>query len=131
MTHDPRTIRRSDTVHEAARQMREADTGAVLVEDQGKLDGILTDRDIVVRAVADGRGPDDVKAEEVYTPSPATLTPDQDVREAARFMREKNVRRIPVVQDGRPVGIVSLGDLAMELDEGSALADISSEPPNN
>jgi CBS domain-containing protein len=111
--------------------MREADIGAVLVEDKGRLAGILTDRDIVVRAVADGRGPDEVRAEEIYTPDPVTLTPDRSLRDAARFMREHDVRRVPVVQDGRPVGIVSLGDLAIELDTDSALADISSEPSNN
>lgn len=131
MTPDPRTVRTDDTVHSAASEMRDADVGAVLVEDNGKLAGIVTDRDIVVRAVADGADPDDVKVEQVYTPNPVTLTPDRPIRDAVRFMREKNVRRVPVVQDGRPVGIVSLGDLAVELDEDSALADISSEMPNN
>jgi CBS domain-containing protein len=131
MTHDPRTVSPGDTVHNAASEMRDADVGAVLVEDHGKLAGIVTDRDIVVRAVADGADPDDITVEQVYTRDPVTLTPDQPIREAVRFMREKNVRRVPVVQGGRPVGIVSLGDLAVELDEESALADISSEMPNN
>jgi CBS domain-containing protein len=131
MTHDPRTIRPSDTVQDAARHMRDGDVGAVLIEDGGTLKGIVTDRDIVVRAVADGRDPDEVRAEEVASMDVATLTPDQSLRDAARFMREHDVRRVPVVQDGRPVGIVSLGDLAIELDTDSALADISSEPGNN
>ncbi|MEA2295347.1 MAG: hypothetical protein QOE86_2986 [Solirubrobacteraceae bacterium] len=131
MTHDPRTIRPSDTLQDAARHMRDGDAGAVLVTDGGKLAGIVTDRDIVVRAVADGRDPSEVPASEVATKNVEALTPDQSVQDAARFMREHNVRRAPVVQDGRPVGIVSLGDLAVELDEESALADISSEPPNN
>jgi CBS domain-containing protein len=111
--------------------MRDGDVGAVLIEDGGTLKGIVTDRDIVVRAVADGRDPDEVRAEEVASMDVATLTPDQSLRDAARFMREHDVRRVPVVQDGRPVGIVSLGDLAIELDTDSALADISSEPGNN
>jgi CBS domain-containing protein len=131
MTHDPRTVSPSDTVQHAARQMRDGDVGAVLLEDNGRLAGIVTDRDIVVRAVAEGRAPTDVTAGEVATRDVVTLTPDQPIREAARFMREHDVRRVPVVQDGRPVGIISLGDLAVELDEDSALADISSEPPNN
>jgi CBS domain-containing protein len=131
MTHDPRTIRPTDTVHDAARQMRDGDVGAVLVEDGGRLAGIVTDRDIVVRTIADGRDPDEVKVDEVATKDVEALTPDQSIHDAVRFMREHDVRRVPVVQDGRPVGIVSLGDLAVELDSDSALADISAEAPNN
>jgi CBS domain-containing protein len=63
--------------------------------------------------------------------NPVTLTVDQTVEDAIRAMREQDIRRIPVVQDGRPAGIVSLGDLAIERDTDSVLADISSEPPNN
>jgi CBS domain-containing protein len=131
MTHDPRMISPDDTVHDAARVMRDDDVGAVLLEQQGKLAGILTDRDIVVRSDAEGNDPDDVKAGDIATRDVAALSPDQTVQDAARFMREHDVRRVPVVQDGRPVGIVSIGDLAIELDPDSALADISSEPSNN
>jgi CBS domain-containing protein len=131
MTHDPRMISPDDTVHDAARVMRDDDVGAVLLAQQGKLAGILTDRDIVVRSDAEGNDPDDVKAGDIATRDVAALTPDQTVQDAARFMREHDVRRVPVVQDGRPVGIVSIGDLAIELDPESALADISSEPSNN
>ena len=81
--------------------MRNDDTGAVLVVDNGSLKGIVTDRDIAVRGVADGQDPS-TKVTEVYTADPATLTPDQSVEDAIRIVREKNVRRIPVVQDGRP-----------------------------
>jgi CBS domain-containing protein len=131
MTHDPRMISPDDTVHDAARVMRDEDVGAVLLAQQGKLAGILTDRDIVVRSDAEGNDPDDVKAGDIATRDVESLTPDQTVQDAARFMREHDVRRVPVVQDGRPVGIVSIGDLAIELDPDSALADISSEPSNN
>jgi CBS domain-containing protein len=131
MAHDPRMISPDDTVHDAARVMRDEDVGAVLLEQQGRLAGILTDRDIVVRSDADGNDPDDVKAGDIATRDVEALTPDQSVQDAARFMREHNVRRVPVVQDGRPVGIVSIGDIAIELDPDSALADISSEPSNN
>jgi CBS domain-containing protein len=131
MTHDPRMISPDDTVHDAARVMRDEDVGAVLLAQQGKLAGILTDRDIVVRSDAEGNDPDDVKAGDIATRDVEALTPDQTVQDAARFMREHDVRRVPVVQDGRPVGIVSIGDLAIELDPDSALADISSEPSNN
>jgi CBS domain-containing protein len=131
MTHDPRTVSPDDTVLDAARQMREGDVGDVLVVDGGKLAGILTDRDIVVRAVADGRDPSDVRVGDIRTEGVATLTPDQPLEDAIRLMRDQDVRRAPVVQDGRPVGILSIGDLAVDRDTGSVLADISAASPNN
>lgn len=131
MTHDPRTVNAGDTLVEAARVMREADVGPVLVVDDGGVAGILTDRDIVVRAVADGRDPSSTPVREACSADLVTLTPDQDVDEAARLMREHDVRRLPVVQDGRPVGILAIGDLAVERDSDSALADISAASPNN
>jgi CBS domain-containing protein len=131
MTHDPATVSPDDTLADAARFMRDGDLGAVIVEREGRAAGILTDRDIVVRAIADGRDPSSTTAADVASPTPVTVTPDADASEAARLMREHEVRRIVVEQDGRPAGIVSIGDLALELDEDSALADISSAPPNN
>jgi CBS domain-containing protein len=91
----------------------------------------VTDRDIAVRVVAAGLDPDATKVTDAATMRPTTLTVDQTVDDAIRLVREQNIRRILVVQDGRPAGIVSLGDLAIERDTGSALADIASEPPNN
>jgi len=129
MTHDPRTVELDDTVQDAARHMRDGDVGAVVVTDRGTVAGVVTDRDIVVRAIADGRRPGDARVQDVCTPSAVTMTPTQSVDEAARLMREHGIRRIPVVQDGRPVGIVSLGDLARRLDPHSGLADISEQPP--
>ena len=111
--------------------MAHDDIGAVLVTDNGRVTGIVTDRDIVVRSIAEGRDPSSTKVTEVCTADPATLTVDQSVEDAIRIVREQDVRRIPVVQDGRPAGIVSIGDLAIERDSTSALADISSEPANN
>jgi CBS domain-containing protein len=131
MTHDPRTVSADAPLTEVAKVMAEADIGDVLVEDSGKLEGIVTDRDIVVRALAEGRDPSQTKARDVETKTVQALTPDQSVEEAIRVMRENDVRRVPVVQDGRPVGIVSIGDLAVERDSGSALADISAASPNN
>jgi CBS domain-containing protein len=101
-----------------------------VVEEEGRAAGILTDRDIVVRAIAEGRDPGSTTVGEVCSSDLTTLTPDQSIDDAVRLMREHDVRRLPVVQDGRPVGIVSLGDLAVELDPDSALADISAAPPN-
>jgi CBS domain-containing protein len=130
MTHDPASVAPGDPLTAAARLMRDEDTGAVLVVENGALAGIVTDRDIVVRAVAGGRDPSAVKVSEVCSADVRTLTPDSTVDDAIRLMREDGVRRIPVVQDGRPAGIVSIGDLAMERDEGSALAEISAARPN-
>jgi len=131
MTPDPHTVRADATLQDAAREMQQDDIGAVLVEDNGSVAGILTDRDIVVRAIAAGRDPSSTKVADVATRDVKTLTPDSNVEDAIRIVREQNVRRIPVVQDGRPAGIVSIGDLAIERDPDSALADISSEPGNN
>ncbi len=131
MTADPRTVSPGDSLTEAARHMRDADAGAVVVVRDGSVAGILTDRDIVVRAIAEGRDPSSTTVGDIASASAITVTPDQSAQEAARLMPENDIRRLVVVHDGRPAGIVSIGDLAIELDEGSALADISSAPPNN
>ena len=130
MTSDPQTVPADATLQDAAREMK-GDIGAVLVEDNGSVAGILTDRDIVVRAIAEGRDPSSTKVSDVATRDVKTLTPDSSVEDAIRIVREQNVRRIPVVEDGRPAGIVSIGDLAIERDTDSALADLSSSPSNN
>lgn len=130
MTHDPVTLEADATIVDAARAMRDSDIGPVLVVDHGKIAGVLTDRDIVVRAIADGRDPSATRVTEVCSGSVTTVTPDQSASDAARIMREQDVRRLPVVQGGRAVGIVSIGDLAVALDDESALADISSATPN-
>jgi CBS domain-containing protein len=131
MTADPRTVEANATLVDAAREMRDGDVGSLIVVDDGSVAGIVTDRDIVVRAIADGKDPGSTRVSEVATMNPTTLTVDQSVDDAIRVMREQDIRRIPVVQDGRPAGIVSLGDLAIERDTGSVLADIASEPANN
>ena len=131
MTADPRTVEPGDTLTDAAREMRDGDVGALVVVQDGKATGIATDRDIVVRAIADGRDPNSTRVADVATDATVTVTPDQSASEAARLMREHDIRRLVVVQDGRPAGIVSIGDLAVALDEESALADISAASPNN
>ena len=131
MTADPRTVESGATVAEAAREMRDGDVGSVVVIENGKVAGIITDRDIAVRVVAQGLDPDATKVGEAATMPPVTLTVDQSVDDAIRLVREQEIRRIVVVQDDRAAGIVSLGDLANERDTDSALAEIASEPPNN
>jgi CBS domain-containing protein len=131
MTHDPVTIDTGTPISEAGKLMRDNDTGALIVTENGSVHGIVTDRDIVVRAIADGQDPTSCLVGQVCTANPTTVTPDQSVDDAVRIVREQDVRRVPVVQDGNPVGILSIGDLAIERDQGSALADISSSPANN
>jgi CBS domain-containing protein len=103
----------------------------VVVNDGGEARGILTDRDIVVRCIADDKIPAETKVSEVFTTEPTTLSPVDSLDDAVDSLREANVRRLPVVEDGRVVGIVSIGDLAEARDEKSALADISSAAPNH
>jgi CBS domain-containing protein len=120
-----------DTVRDAARQMRERNVGAVLVHRQGELCGIVTDRDLVVRCLARNGDCDETQLREVCSPEVFALHPDDDVDHAVNLMREKKVRRVPVVKNGKPVGILSLGDLAMERDPYSALGTISRASPNS
>jgi CBS domain-containing protein len=118
------------SIMDAARTMRERDIGDVLVVEDERLTGIVTDRDIVVRAIADGLSSTATTLKHITTGDVTALTPDDSVEDAIRIMRERAVRRVPVVQDGRPVGIVSIGDLALERDADSALADISAAKPD-
>ncbi len=131
MTPDPEHLSADDTLVTAAQRMRDADVGSLPICDaEGQVTGIVTDRDIVVRALAEGKGPD-ARVDDVATTAVQSLTPDQTVDDAIEIVRSQNVRRVPVVQDGRPVGIVSIGDLAVERDQQSALAEISAASPNN
>ena len=116
---------------DAARSMRDRDIGDVLVVDDGKVRGIVTDRDIVVRAVADGRDLRKACVGDVCSAELVTVRSDVSTEDAARIMRDKALRRLPVVDDGKAVGIVSLGDLAVQADPKSALGGISSARPND
>ena len=124
------TFPENATAAEAAQGMREWDIGDVLVERNGKVTGIVTDRDIVVRAVAEGRAPSSVQLGEICSDMLVTVAPTDTVDSVIRLMRDNALRRVPVFDGDRAVGIVTLGDLAMERDENSALADISAAPPN-
>lgn len=130
MTSAPVSLRSGQPLTEAAKAMREQGIGSVLVVDDGQLKGLVTDRDIVVRAVADGRDPGQTPLADVCSPDLVTVAPNDDADTVVQRMREHRVRRIPVVDGGRPVGVLSIGDMAIERDERSALADISAETPN-
>jgi CBS domain-containing protein len=131
MTRDPRTVDSSASVVDAARVMNDADIGDVVVVDNGQVRCIVTDRDIVVRAIAEGRDPQSTSVGDVCTSDLETIEPSASIDDAVRRMREADVRRLPVVKDGRPVGILSLGDLAVEREPDSTLADISAASPDN
>src|SRR5687767_15738497 len=130
MTRDPRTVNADDPIIEAARTMRDSDIGDVIVLQDGDVGGIVTDRDIVVRGLADGRDPQSTSVSEVCTTGIEAIEPGASVEDALRKMREADIRRLPVVEDGRPVGIISLGDLAVEREPDSTLADISAASPD-
>jgi CBS domain-containing protein len=130
MTRDPRTVDASDTIRDAARVMSESDIGDVVVMEGGKVTGIVTDRDIVVRAVAEGRDADSTQVSDVCTTGIETIEPDASIDDALSRMREKDIRRLPVARNGEPIGIVSLGDLAVEREPDSTLADISAASPD-
>jgi CBS domain-containing protein len=130
MTRDPRTVNADDAIVEAARTMRDSDIGDVVVLEDGQVSGIVTDRDIVVRGVAEGRDADSTTVSEVCTTGIETIDPDSSVDDALRMMREHDIRRLPVTKNGRPVGILSLGDLAVEREPESTLADISAASPD-
>ena len=131
MTPDPVCLNDNATVAEAARQMRDSDIGDVLVKDSRGLRGMLTDRDIVIRAIAAGRDPNTTSVSEILSADPVCASPDDDVSTAVELMRRHALRRLPVCEGNKLMGIVSIGDLAIEQDSRSALADISAAPANH
>jgi CBS domain-containing protein len=131
MTRDPRTVEIGDSLVDAAREMRDGDIGNVIVTDGGRVAGIVTDRDIVVRALAEGRDPRSTTAGDVCSSGPRTLEPGDSVEVAARAMAENSIRRLPVVREGELVGVLSLGDLAQDRDAVPPLAEISAASPNH
>jgi CBS domain-containing protein len=102
----------------------------VIVVEDGQVTGILTDRDIVVRAVAEGLDGSSTEVREICTTGIEAIEPNASVDDALRTMREHDIRRLPVVKNGRPVGVISLGDLAVEREPDSTLADISAAAPD-
>ena len=130
MTPDPAICQATASVAEAATLMRDRDIGDVLVEKDGRLYGLVTDRDIVVRALAAGADPRTTLLADICTRELTIISPRDPASGAMHVMREKALRRLPVVANGKAVGIVSLGDLAIEQDRDSALAHISAAPPN-
>jgi CBS domain-containing protein len=129
MTSDPCTIDADKSVAYAAKMMRDEDVGLAPIVEGDKLIGMLTDRDIAIRVVADGRDPDQVTVGEVASKQVVTIDPQQELDEALRIMAKHQVRRLPVVEeDGRLVGVVAQADVAREGDDkqtGELVQEIS------
>jgi CBS domain-containing protein len=130
MTPRPMSLPHTATIVEAARLMRDAGVGDVVVTDNGIVRGIVTDRDIVVRSIADAEDPSVATLATICSASLIAVAPTDTADHAAQIMRDQALRRLPVIEQRKLVGIVSLGDLAIELTPESALADISSAPAN-
>ena len=129
MTPNPKTVMPTDDVQVAARIMRDEDAGSVPVVEEGRVVGMVTDRDIVIRAVADGDF--DCTVADICSDDVVCVRVEQSTADAAELMSEHQIRRLPVVDGDRPVGIVSLGDIVVVRDRDSVLADISAAPPNS
>jgi CBS domain-containing protein len=129
MTPGPIGVDYNQSIGEAARTMRDWGVGAVLVVNDQSLYGLITDRDLVVRAVAEAKGPDE-RVGPLSSGNLIGVEADADAREAARLMREHAVRRLPVIENGQVAGVVSLGDLALQDDPASALAALSQATAN-
>jgi CBS domain-containing protein len=128
----PIKVSTTSPVQEAARLMRDDDVGAVIVEEDGKPYGIVTDRDIAVRAVAQGLNVTIAPVASICSKELATVSPDEDIENAIQLMLDKALRRVLVVDShSAPVGIVSLGDLAIARGSSSVLGHIRAAPPNH
>jgi len=125
------TMDGGDTLTAAAQVMRDSAIGDVIVTNGDSVIGIVTDRDITVRAVAEEKNASTCTLSQILTQDVVTVTQYDDAVAAADLMRTYGIRRLPVVEDGKLIGLVSLGDLAVEREPQSVLADISADEPNN
>ena len=132
MTPDPLTVDAGAPIVDAARMMRDAKVGTVVVmKNGGEICGIATDRDLVVKGIAEKSNASEIRMDDVCSHSLLTVNPDDPSDRAVSLMRDHALRRLAVTEDDRLVGIVSLGDLAVERDRKSVLGEISDAPPNN
>ncbi|MDT8718519.1 CBS domain-containing protein [Clostridium sp. 19966] len=114
MTKDIASIETNDDLQKAASLMEQHNVGSIPVCEQGRVVGIITDRDIALRSVAKGSDTKNVSVRSVMSSNPATVNPDADVNDAVRIMSERQIRRLPVVENNTLVGMVALGDIALE-----------------
>jgi CBS domain-containing protein len=130
MTDDPRSIGAAESVVEAARLMRDEHIGSLPVTEDERLVGMITDRDITTRVVAEGSVPETMSVGDVYSRDLISVEPDKDLEEALQLMARHQVRRLPVVENGRLVGIVAQADIALTENEKKTgeLVEAISEP---
>ena len=136
MTANPECVSEKDSLRDVARIMKDQDTGVVPVVDGKKVIGLITDRDIVVRGLAEGKNLENVRVNEIMTKGVRSVREDSSVNDVLSMMRSAEIRRVPVVNgNDELVGIVSLGDIASQGSNddkvGRAVEDISEAPPNN
>ena len=131
MSAPPVCMPPGESVSAAALAMKRHGIGTVLVLTDGRLTGILTDRDITVRVLAENRDPATTRIGDICSSELVVLDSDDDLAHAARLVRDRAVRRIPVLRNGTPVGVVSSGDLALEKDARAVLSGVSSAPPDS
>jgi CBS domain-containing protein len=129
MSTEVTTASPDSTLQELASMMRDEDVGSIPIVEDGDLTGIITDRDIVLRCIADGKDPGEVTAEEIVSERLETIAPDDGIEKASRIMGERQIRRLPVVENGRLVGMLAIGDIAVKQGDervsGETLEDIS------
>jgi len=128
MTSEVETTTSSQPLHEAARLMKDGDFGSIPVVDDNRLVAVLTDRDIVIRAVAERLDAATTRVGEIASADPVTVSPDQNLDDALEIMSHYRVRRLPVVEEGRLVGMLSQADIALEAKEkvtGEVVQEIS------
>jgi CBS domain-containing protein len=136
MTTNPECVSERDSIRDAARIMKDQDTGVVPVLDGKKIIGLITDRDIVVRGIAEGKNLDDVLVNELMTRQIRSVREDAPVNEVLDLMASAEIRRVPVVNGNQElVGIVSIGDISTKTNQdgkvGKTIEEISEAPPNN
>ena len=142
MTESPRTAGPGMNAADAAAMMKQFDTGVIPLAEGGRLVGLVTDRDLVVRVLAERKDPLEVRLQEIATTAPITVSPDTKLSDARSMMAEHRIRRLPVVKAGELVGILSLGDVALadaseravgetleEISESARTTDHSTDPP--
>ncbi|RBP64461.1 CBS domain protein [Alkalibaculum bacchi] len=131
MTKKVITVQKNALVSEAANKMKQAGVGAVAVEDNGNIVGLITDRDIVLRDVAEADQPGQMRCSDIMSTNIATATPESNVDDVARVMSERQVKRIPIVEQSKIVGMVSLADLSQtrgkKSEAGDTLRDITTK----
>jgi CBS domain-containing protein len=134
MTEGAECVRTSDTLVTAAQRMRELDVGAMpICGDDERLAGVITDRDIVVKCVADGGDPKSTEVSRLAEGKPVTIGADDDIEEALRTMTQYDVRRLPVIDGDRLVGMLSQADIARSDPRmaGQIVSELASSPQNN